>query len=260
MYKFSFYIKEKVWNNAFSFEKRKNKKLFVPSLIKAKSFFDVEIWEEIAFEDFDFDDKLQSCIWLKNFYEFDFFPSLLRRGLGGGKKLYLFDNHNHAYFFWYLARENWLIKNNSKLYHIDEHADTRDPWKFLNSRDTKDLQKVFDFTNFFLNVWNYIIPAQKEWLIWEIIQIRSESDLKSYLESVDMFLPNISTEKESSSIILNLDLDFFQPDLDFIDYELKKKVVLNIAKKADLITVCTSPFFIKQELALKVFKDLFFES
>jgi hypothetical protein len=52
-------------------------------------------------------------------------------------------------------------------------------------------------------------------------------------------------------------LDFFQPDLDFIDYDLKKKVVLDIAKKASIITVATSPFFINQSLAIKVFKDLF---
>jgi len=59
---------------------------------------------------------------------------------------------------------------------------------------------------------------------------------------------------------LNLDLDFFQPDLDFIDYNLKKKVILDIAKKASVITVSTSPFFIDQCLAVKVFKDLFGEN
>jgi hypothetical protein len=63
--------------------------------------------------------------------------------------------------------------------------------------------------------------------------------------------------KGDRGIILNLDLDFFQQDLDFIDYDLKKKVVLDSAEKASVITICTSPFFIDQELAVKVFKDLF---
>jgi hypothetical protein len=54
-----------------------------------------------------------------------------------------------------------------------------------------------------------------------------------------------------------LDLDFFEPALDFIDYDLKKKVVLDIASRSSFITVSTSPFFINQELALKVFFDLF---
>jgi hypothetical protein len=52
-------------------------------------------------------------------------------------------------------------------------------------------------------------------------------------------------------------LDFFEPELDFIDYNLKKQVILDIAQKADLITVCTSPYFINQERALEVFKDVF---
>jgi hypothetical protein len=62
---------------------------------------------------------------------------------------------------------------------------------------------------------------------------------------------------ERRGIILNLDLDFFQPDLDFINFELKKKVILDIAKKSSIITVSTSPFFINQELAVKKFKDIF---
>jgi hypothetical protein len=62
---------------------------------------------------------------------------------------------------------------------------------------------------------------------------------------------------KESNVILNLDLDFFQPDLDFIDYVLKKQVTLDAARKADVITVATSPFFIDQKLALDVFKDLF---
>jgi hypothetical protein len=66
-------------------------------------------------------------------------------------------------------------------------------------------------------------------------------------------------ENEKRNIILNLDLDFFEPELDYIDYELKKKVILDIASKAKVITVATSPFFINQELALKVFRDLFFK-
>jgi len=45
--------------------------------------------------------------------------------------------------------------------------------------------------------------------------------------------------------------------LDFIDYDLKKKVVLDALEKADFVTVCTSPFFINQKLAINVFKDLF---
>ena len=238
MYKKPFYITEPVWNNAFSYEKRKNKKLYVPSLIEIDSFDKIKLWDEIVFEDYDFNNKLSSNKWLKNFYKIKW----------NNKDIYLFDNHNHAFYFWYLAKNEWIIWDDNTLIHIDEHADTRDNNKYLAKPDSNDLKKVFEFTNNILNVWDYIIPAKEEGIIWDVIQIRNTVNLEDYIKIKD----NLSW-----NIILNLDLDFFQPDLDFIDYKLKKKVVLDAAKKASVITVSTSPFFINQELAIKVFKDIF---
>ena len=238
MYSEPFYIDTPEWNNAFSFDIRQNKKLFVPSLKKIKRFWEIELWNEVVFEDYGFDDKLSTNTWLKNFYEMDY----------QGKPLFLFDNHNHAYAFWYWARNRGVIWDNNTLIHIDEHADTRDNNKHLLKPESYDLEKVFHFTNYVLNVGDYIIPAQEEGIIWDIVQIRNESNLIDYLNGMFYVWENI---------ILNLDLDFFQPDLDFIDYELKKKVVLDVASKAWTITVATSPFFIDQELALKTFRDLF---
>jgi len=238
-----FYITENIWNNALSFDKIKNKKLYVSSLKKINNFDEIKLLEKnnekITFQDFWFDDKLSTNFWLENFYEIECF----------WKKFYLFDNHNHALYFWYLAKNNGIIKNNSTLYHVDEHADYREPKTILKKND---LESIFEYTNFSdINVWNYIIPAEKEWLIWKTIQIRNTQNLENYLEK--------KIGATDNNIILNLDLDFFQPDLDFIDYELKKKVILDIAEKADVITVSTSPFFVDQKLAIKVFKDLFYK-
>lgn len=241
MYHKPFYITDSVGNNALSFNRRKNKQLFVPSLKKISSLDNIEFTKEITFEDYDFDGMLQTCHGLQNFYEISW----------NGKTIYLVDNHNHVLYFWYLSRSQGIISDNTLLYHIDEHADTRDPWEYLLRPDSEDLQKVFGYTNFFLNVGNYIIPAEKEWLVWETIQIRSEGALELYEKGEYIW------KEKGRSTILNLDLDFFSPGLDYIDYELKKRVILDITKKADLITVCTSPFFIDQERALEVFRDLF---
>lgn len=238
-----FFINQNKWNNSFSFDKVKNKKIYVPNLI------DIDIWDldkielqndknKVAFQDIWFDWKMSINHWLKNFYRIKY----------DWKEIILFDNHNHAFYFWFEAKKKWIILDNSKLIHIDEHADTRDNQKYLLKPESDDLQKVFDFTNYELNVGDYIIPAQKQWLIWDIVQIRSTSDLEKYLSD---------TKNIVWDIILNLDLDFFRPDLDFIDFDLKKKVILDVAKKAKLITVSTSPFFIDQDLAVKVFKDIF---
>ena len=248
MYKKWFYINKEIGNNTFSFKERKSKKLWVPKLIEIDSFDEIKLQEDkgkIAFEDFGFDDKLSTNYGLENFYEINW----------KWKKIYLFDNHNHALYFWYLARDlNIIQEKNNILYHIDEHADSRDPEIKLEKTDMKS---IFEYTNFSkINVWNYIVPAEKQGLIWKTIQIRNTLNLEDYLNSP--IIPFVKGDEESN-IILNLDLDFFQPDLDFIDYELKKKVVLDIAKKASIITVSTSPFFIDQKLAIKVFKDLFWK-
>jgi len=253
MYKKWYYLTEKVWNNAFSYNEIKNKQLYIPKLIEIDNFNEIKLQNDkskIAFEDFWFDDKLSTNYGLENFYKIKW----------EGKDIYLFDNHNHAYYFWYLSRKEGIIWDENTLIHIDEHADTRDNDKHLLKPDTNDLDKVFDFTNKVLNVGDYIIPAQEEGIIWNIVQIRNTSNLEDYLK----FLPfprgvpeGGGVRNNSPQIILNLDLDFFQPDLDFIDYELKKKVVLDAANKASIITVSTSPFFIEQELAVRVFKDIF---
>lgn len=89
MYKTPFYIEKPVWNNVFSYGKRKNKKLYVPNLIEISDFSKIKLWNEIAFEDYDLKNNLSSNIWLQNFYKINWKK----------KSLYLFDNHNHAFFF-----------------------------------------------------------------------------------------------------------------------------------------------------------------
>ena len=245
MYNKWFFIESPVWNNEFSFDKRQNKKLFVPEIIEAKAFEEIKFQddlEKIAFEDFDFDGKLSTNYWLKNFYRFQMW----------WKEVVLFDNHNHAFYFWYEARSRKIIWDKNILIHIDQHADTRDNDKIISKSDSKSLEKVFDFTNFVLNVWDYIIPAQKEGIIENIVQIRNTKNLEDYLQ-------NFSNRKNNSKIILNLDLDFFASELDFIDFELKKKVILDAFEKASYVTVCTSPFFVDQGLAVEKFKEIFKE-
>ncbi len=127
--------------------------------------------KNITFEDFDFDGKLQTCFGLKNLYELSFsslqpssqfFSCQEREQIQKSIPIYIVDNHNHVFYFWYLARERGIISDGALLYHVDEHADMRDPQEYLMKPDSQDLEKVFEYTNFFLNVGNFIIPAMKE--------------------------------------------------------------------------------------------------
>jgi len=256
MYTSPFYLTQNQWNNAFSYKKRQNKRLYIPNLIKIDSFDDIKLWNEIVFEDYDFNWNLVSCTWLKNFYEVEI--PIETDWKKENKKIYIFDNHNHAYFFWHKSKLDWIIWNNCTLYHIDEHTDMRNPWIYLETKDLTNIKKIFEYTNY-VDVWNYIIPAIHDWLIKEVHSIRSESELNKINE-----MPKEKTKHnpnywltEKKDIILNIDLDFFEPKLDYIDYKLKKELIQKLIKKASVITVATSPFFIDQNLALKVFRDLF---
>ena len=72
MYSKSFYITENLWNNAFSFQDRKNPRLYVPALKQIWSYEEIKLLSKnndtITFEEYDFNDVMQSCYWLENLY------------------------------------------------------------------------------------------------------------------------------------------------------------------------------------------------
>lgn len=132
------------------------------------------------------------------------------------------------------------------LIHIDEHSDLGIPENMIFERE--NLSDVFRYTNEILQVGNYIRPAEKDGLIGKTHIILSEGSLREY--------ENIALDE---NLILNLDLDFFEPRLDDISFELKKKVIIHFASRAKLITIATSPFFIDQERAIRFLHKLFSE-
>lgn len=73
MYKKPFHLTESVGNNAFSYEKRTNKTLYVPAAIDG-IFSDIKRGMEVVFEDFDEKDILRSCTGLQNFVRMTYFP------------------------------------------------------------------------------------------------------------------------------------------------------------------------------------------
>jgi hypothetical protein len=76
------------------------------------------------------------------------------------KEIFIFDNHNHALYFWLDAMRRGAISHGCELIHIDEHSDL---W---TNEHTLDLEKAradekyaWEFTNYSCNVGNYIQPA-----------------------------------------------------------------------------------------------------
>lgn len=224
-----------VGNNAFSYEERINKSLYIPSIING-DFKDIQEWTEIVFEDKNEKWILQSCTGLKNFVRMKW----------NNIPMNVFDNHNHALYFWYEARINGLISTKNTLVHIDEHSDL---WKNKNDVPWEwKLPEIFDFVNEQCNVGNYIQPTLWEGIIEKILRIEDTIGLEKYGQY---------QKWDGECIILNLDLDFFARELDYIPFEDKKKVILHFAHQANFITVATSPFFIDQERAIEMLGKVF---
>lgn len=233
MYHYPFHLTDKISNNAFNFEARENPKLYVPSVIEGK-LEDVKIGNEIIFEDYDEENRLMSCKGLKNLVKFNH-PKT-------NKPMVVVDNHNHVFYFWYEAWHEKKIERGIQLVHIDAHRDTRIPEQMLSHEEAKDLVKVFEYTNSILNVGNYIPPAMEEGLIGKLISITSERELKE--------------SEPKSPFILNIDLDFWAPEMDYIDQDWSIEQIKKWILKADLITFATSPFFIEQQRAIDILHKL----
>lgn len=131
------------------------------------------------------------------------------------------------------------------------HSDLWPNPNVLETARISDPSYVEDFVNFRTEVGNYVEPALRSGLVNRFVRMEGETDLIREYELI------ASGKYDGSPIVLNLDLDFFAPDLDDVPFELKRSVVLAFAEKARLITVATSPVFIEQERALRYLRMLF---
>ena len=228
-----FYIDRPVGNNVFSYEERAKKRIYVPKLIDAR-IDQVELGGPATFIEVE-DGQEKECLGMKNIYH------LVDREITEmGKEVYLFDNHNHAFFFWCQALKRGLMKRGQVLLHVDQHKDTRIPPDY--DVDIGDLEDVKRYTNEVLNVGSFIKPALHHGIFSDLMIVDS-----TY--SMDMEYPE--------SYVLDIDLDFFSRDMDYIDYDLKIGRVKEYIEGASLITIATSPYFIEQDRALKALRDLF---
>lgn len=226
-----FWIEKACGNNKFSYEDRSNKKIYVPELISA-GLNDVKIATYPSFIEFD-DGQEKVCRGLDKIYklegpEFD------------DKDVYLFDNHNHAFYFWARGLKEGKFDRGSSLVHIDQHKDTRVPDSY--DVDIDNIDDVIRYTTEVLNVGSFIKPAMKKGIFKDLHIIDS-----TY--SMNMDRPEL--------YILDLDLDFFSDDMDYIDFDDRMACAVDYVNHAKFITIATSPYFIDQKRALEVLKMIF---
>ena len=223
-----FYIEKPIGNNIFSYEDRSNKKIYVPKLIEG-SLDDVVVGDKVVFNEIDENIEIKAK-GLKNMVKYSI----------KDKEIYIFDNHNHALYFWIKSLKFNKFNKGCKLVHIDQHKDMREPENY--NVDMNDIDDVFRYTNDVLNVGNFIQPALKHNIFSEVIIIDS-----SYGFNLDI----------QGEFVLDIDLDIFSKDMEYISYDLRINRIKELIKRAKVITIASSPFFIDQEYAIKVLKELF---
>jgi hypothetical protein len=226
-----FEIEGPVGNNALSYDRRgPAPRLWVPSVVTGR-FDDVAAGDRVVFEDFDEHGTLLSCIGLRHLVKTEW----------AGVPTVVIDNHNHAFYFWQDARLGGGLDAGATLIHVDQHRDTRVP---ARAYDGQTLEDAFAYTNFHLNVGNYVIPAEQAGVIGDMQMVTSGDALH------DLRL----TSRRNK--ILNIDLDFFAPEMSYVDFDLAARFIAAHLSTASLVTIATSPFFMDQAEALRVLQRL----
>lgn len=205
------------------------------------------------------------------------------------RKIYLMDQHKWAFYIWELAKEKGLIKPNATLFHVDAHLDDcpfvlEDNPEYINISGKDNLK---DFTESYIKIDTFIWPAFgrktinniiyvsdywksdpfEDWTReyvkgrnYEGIRVKSIQELKELLS-----LGELEPYIQDNSLILNIDLDFFnnedfyghnpklKPDKDVIESLTYLKNIYNW----DLITVSLSPEYCGGEDACNHLFQLF---
>jgi len=223
-----FWIKDKVWNNIFAYEERKQeeRKIWVAPL---EENWGIQEWTEPVFAEID-KNEVKFFHWLKNQSVF----------LLWEVPVYVFDNHNHALAFWYRELFNDQLKKWTKLIHIDQHSDMNENEYDINIETWED---VIEFVNEKCNVWNFILPAVRDWLVSEVKQLRTEQWLLCF-------------EFPSYNYILDIDLDFWAPEMGISNKVATINQVKKLMKYAQVVTIATSPYFLDQKEAIWLVNQL----
>ncbi len=225
-----FWIEQPAGNNAFSHLARAERRIYVAEL-KAGSLGDLAPGSNTAFAEVENGIEIRRS-GLKTFLY------LHRRG----RHFFIFDNHNHAFCFWLAAFQAGIFRAGRPLVHVDQHTDMREP-ETEPSFTLEDftLRQVFDYTNFGLNVGNFVQPALKLGLFSGV----------EFVDSSTAF-----AQRFGEDFVLDIDIDIFADELSYIDHELKLQRIHEYIEKTQLITLATSPYFIDQGKALELVKTI----
>ena len=215
-------ITENIWNNQFCFNQVENPRIWIADMIDW-SIDDLEIWENTVFREMK-NWKVIEYKWLKNFIHIT----------NDYQSIYIFDNHNHALKYRVDEYKLWNIPYWFDLIHIDQHTDMNQS-EFELDLENPNLDVY--------NVWNFIQPAINSWLIKNVEQINTEYKLLNF-------------QTEENNLILDIDLDFRAPEMSIGEYFDTIEKTKKLISQSRIVTIATSPYFLDQNFAIKICKEL----
>lgn len=232
-----------IGNNAFSLDRKPDRNPLQVTPLKQGSFDELKVGTHVAFQDFD-GERWMECVGLESALLCTDYPV----------PIYVFDNHNQAFYGWAEGRKNakfkmknekypgeyWYWSDDMVLVHLDAHYDDREPPSYDVRID--DLDDVQRYTNQVLQIATFIQPALKLGIF---------SEVRNYVESGD-FEQNAKCEIQNAkmNIVLDIDLDVFCEEMSHVSFQEKIRVIREYLPFTKLITMATSPFFIDQEKAI----------
>ena len=229
------YLSSGLGNNAFSLNKKPDRRALKITPLKVGHMDDLRVGAEIVFQDFDENGNWVECVGLESAILCLDYPV----------PIYIFDNHNHVFYAWAEALKNGWIEKGGVLLHMDAHFDEGLP-PFPIPTGMEELKQVWVYTNEVLQIATYIKPALDLGIFCECVK---------YVES-SRFSVKGSELRDGDSGVINLDLDLFSDEMKHISWEQKIAVLKHYLPMAKLLTIATSPHFMGQEKAIEICKKL----
>ncbi len=172
----------------------------------------------------------------------------MTKSTGKNTPIYIFDEHNEAFYYWHKAKNTGLINRPLDLFHIDAHhdMDRAEAFKktlyFSNSTSQEDYLNYFkNFAKNELKISNFIIPAVLNGLVKNVYFVypdwrnfkprRKKMSVCSAFGEGKILKHGIKIKKNTDPIVLKVypDLTFFNYSAQEIDGIPKnRKVILDI--------------------------------
>ncbi|MEM9941581.1 MAG: UPF0489 family protein [Planctomycetota bacterium] len=161
--------------------------------------------------------------------------------------VYIFDNHNHAFYAWCESVQAGWLEKGATLVHIDSHEDSLEPDSF--QVDVEDLSDVYRYTNEILNVANFISPAFKVGFFEKLINFTHVSKF-SEPDALQM------SSQGTGDFALDIDIDVCSKDHLGISVDRVLAVIAKYLPLTRVITIATSPYFVDQDEAVCIVKQI----